>query len=120
MNKATLKALRGSITKWERIVVGKEVDRGTDNCPLCRKFFNPDWWKGRNYFCDGCPVRQASGRPNCLGTPYTKWSKAIQSESRKLTGVTLFYTKAVFGPQTQQAAIDEHAFLVSLLPEEER
>jgi len=35
MDIETLKALKGSIKKWERIVEGTGVDEGADNCPLC-------------------------------------------------------------------------------------
>ena len=33
MNKETAEALENSITKWQRIVDGTGVDRGTINCP---------------------------------------------------------------------------------------
>lgn len=39
MNSRTLKALKGSIRKWERICNGTGEDRGPRNCPLCELFF---------------------------------------------------------------------------------
>ena len=59
-----LRALKGSIKKWEKIVEGRERDRGHTNCPLCRLFFGID-------FCGGCPVAKKGS--NCLRTPYAKW-----------------------------------------------
>jgi hypothetical protein len=66
MNAATLKALKGSIKKWDTIVDGTGVDVGTGNCPLCLKFFHASRWG----ICGGCPVKNATGRVGCVGTPY--------------------------------------------------
>lgn len=60
------KALEGSIRKWERILIGSGEDHGDTNCPLC-KVFNKD--NG----CRGCPVRNATGKDWCDGTPYIRW-----------------------------------------------
>ena len=67
MDKITLKALRGSIKKWEGIVAGKVVDRGADNCPLCVKFV----LKTRT--CSGCPVSEKTGAPGCKQSPWERW-----------------------------------------------
>ena len=61
MDKRTLKALKGSIVKWERILAGEIMDEGADNCPLCRL----------GCFC--CPVHKKTGRTSCLETPYEPW-----------------------------------------------
>lgn len=42
MNKETLKALKGSIKKWEKIVDGKITDLGPRNCPLCKLFYKKE------------------------------------------------------------------------------
>lgn len=62
MDAKTLKALKGSIKKWEGIVAGTTTDLGANNCPLCRLFilFN----------CRGCPVRERTLRVGCYDTPY--------------------------------------------------
>ena len=39
MNPDTLSALQGSILKWEHVVDGSGPEGGSDNCPLCQKFF---------------------------------------------------------------------------------
>jgi hypothetical protein len=68
MDKAALKALKGSIRKWERIVAGDGGDDGAADCPLCREFRF-----GAEFDCVGCPVMAESGLPYCSGTPYTGW-----------------------------------------------
>ena len=61
MNAQTLKALRGSISKWKRVVNGQE-DFGIDDCPLCAEFI----YRG----CRGCPAGVAA---ECCGGHYRKW-----------------------------------------------
>lgn len=65
MTPVALKALKGSIRKWQKIVDGTGEDRGPDNCPLCQQFFEKN--------CVGCPVRMATGKPRCGSTPYDDW-----------------------------------------------
>lgn len=66
-----LKALQGSIKKWEDILAGKMSDQGSNNCPLCQLFVN------RQDNCDGCPVQRHTGCDSCGDTPYTKkWAVA--------------------------------------------
>jgi len=67
MDKQTLKALKGSIMKWEAIVAETGIDNGTDNCPLCRLFYDN--------FCEGCPVVSKGGR-RCSQSPYQEWLDA--------------------------------------------
>lgn len=69
MDKRTLKALKGSIKKWEKIVDGTGTDKGPDNCPLCKLFFD-------STDCLGCPVNNATGKTGCRGTPYDDYSLA--------------------------------------------
>lgn len=66
MDKKALKALEGSIRKWERIVQAKGKDNGRDNCPLCKLYYDED--------CEGCPVMKKIGSGCCEGTPYSDWS----------------------------------------------
>lgn len=82
----TLKALQGSIKKWEGIVAGTAHDLGSDNCPLCKMFaYMPN--------CDGCPVAERTGVSSCCGSPYYDYKDGI--------------------PGAAQAELD---FLKSLLP----
>lgn len=119
MNKTTERALRGSIKKWERIVLGTGEDLGSYNCPLCAMFVE------KNSTCGGCPVEQA-GHDNCARSPYENFGAAYRIELRKFVGRykerDFYYSygeedpRKVIGPLTMQAAIDEYNFLVSLLP----
>ena len=66
MNQKTLKALKGSIKKWEKIVAGTGIDTGEDNCPLCQLFHD-------GFSCLGCSIHELTGRDRCMGTPQQKW-----------------------------------------------
>lgn len=98
MNAKTLKALRGSIAKWQAIVDGTGVDEGNKNCPLCQRFVY--FWFGYKKpiakMCVGCPVYEKTGKKGCRNTPYDDY--AYGSDSIK----------------NAQAELD---FLKSLLPE---
>jgi hypothetical protein len=91
MNKLTLKALKGSIAKWEAIVAGTGKDEGSRNCPLCKRFSD----LGCTKRSEQCPVKIKTGYGNCLGTPYYD-TLDIKRDEREL------------------------AFLRSLLPEDEK
>ncbi len=72
MDKSTLKALRGSIKKWEKIVDGSGADDGPANCPLCQKFFKNS--------CDGCPVAKKTESIGCFDTPFDDWDYLCNKE----------------------------------------
>ncbi len=95
MNAKTLKALNGSIKKWEKIVAGTGMDGGPLNCPLCQLFF----W---NTDCEGCPVMKRTGNWCCEGTPYDEWLDAT--------------TGLAEPPRLKAIARKELRFLRSLLP----
>ena len=102
MDERTLRALRGSIEKWERnLAVAQEgtgelnIDR--DSCPLCALFWDWNWDKT----CRGCPVFERTGLRSCHGTPYYRVEAAQEEEDR---------------PALIAATEDEIAFLRSLLP----
>ena len=98
----TLKALKGSIRKWERIVTGEGYDAGRDNCPLCKVFLK----KPR---CGGCPVAIATGKPNCEGSPYWKFVDLDKDESGLACST-----------EQRKVALAELRFLESLLPKGSR
>ena len=97
MNKKTLKALKGSIQKWEKIVAGDGIDEGINNCPLCKEFYEDD--------CIGCPVDHNV----CSSTPYPEW--CIHQEKHHNS-----YRAECSTCKT--IAIKELNFLKSLLPHE--
>lgn len=96
----TLKALKGSIAKWEAIVAGTGEDMGTHNCPLCHAFYKHD-------DCDGCPVAEETGNGECHGSPYFLWTASFADDEP-------FFANTPKRVALAQAELD---FLKSLLPE---
>ena len=87
----TLEALNGSIAKWEAIVAGTGVDKGVENCPLCKRFFFN--------CCQGCPVNDVGGY-GCIGTPYDQWcalevDKVTNDEEREYAQAELNFLKSL-------------------------
>jgi hypothetical protein len=112
LNKATLKALKGSIRKWERIVAGDGGDDGAANCPLCREFrFGVEF--GRVVDCVGCPVMAESGLPYCSGTPYTGWMQYHD-------GLARAFPLNASTPEEISLAQAELDFLRGLLPRKKK
>ena len=95
MNAKTLKALKGSIEKWQKIVSGMRRDEGSSNCPLCREFLH-------THDCVGCPVFESTGRVLCRDTPYGPYDKVGAADYGSPYGKAL--------------AIAELEFLKTLLP----
>lgn len=108
MDKDTLNRTNRAIKKWEKIADGTGVDKGQDNCPLCKKFFNYP------LYCKGCPVSKKTGRDSCYGTPYDDWHELVVED--------LFFWKPAkisdFKSKRKAIAIAkrEVKFLKSLLP----
>lgn len=94
MKKTTLRALQGSIEKWQDIVDGWDRDFGADNCPLCQLFLETN----RIPRCHGCPVRKKTKKSLCFGSPYINYQHAETKEEAQ------YYAEA------------ELTFLQSLLP----
>ena len=99
MNAETLKALKGSIRKWEGIVSGKIADDGPNNCPLCHLF-----WDLAD--CAGCPVSAKTGIGDCQETPYEAWGDSFPPSNVGLMANT---------PKRVLLAKKELAFLKRLL-----
>ena len=100
MNPKTLKALKGSIKKWEGIVAGDVIDEGYKNCPLCQLFSQ----RNEMLSCEGCPVSEKTGVDACQKSPYEEWDKAEGQ----------FHTAD--NPKRLRAAKAELRFLKRLLP----
>jgi len=82
--------LDGSIQKWWEIVWRDSVDEGPDNCPLCEKYHN-EWKDG---CCDGCPIREDTGKQFCRLTPYKVFEDARCPEDQlKAARAMLRYLK---------------------------
>lgn len=72
-------ALENSIAKWKYIVRKLEKcstvfdDGGISTCNLCHLYYHPE----RNPpYCQGCPVSQRTGVPQCGNTPYEEMAEA--------------------------------------------
>ncbi len=76
--------------EWIPIVENGRGSPVVTECTLCINFYN----------CDGCPISQFTGDPNCWGTPLYAWLEAVE--------LKLF--------NVQELAIRELLFLVALLP----
>ena len=73
-NKKQIRALNGSIKKWEKIVAGTDVDRGTLNCPCCK-----NWYKNE---CNRCPIAIFNDSCECLHTPYYDYAHSENEKER--------------------------------------
>ncbi len=104
MDAKCLTALKGSIKKWEKISEGTGVDRGPENCPLCKLFFDG------LFSCVGCPVAGKTKRDFCNKTPYEKWT--MHHEDKHHT----YEDYQVHCPKCTLLATQEVKFLKSLLP----
>lgn len=72
MDAKTLKALEGSIKKWEAIVAGTGIDAGSINCPLCGLFYYNE--------CFGCPVLEKTQQRFCKRSPYVEYADLRDEE----------------------------------------
>lgn len=108
MDAETLEALRGSIAKWEGIAAGTEIDQGSENCPLCRLFYE-------SAFCAGCPVMARTGHSDCTGSPYDQWH--IANPWPRDEDGNRVYNRPATTDQHREIARAEVDFLKSLLPD---
>ena len=111
MNKKTREALEGSIRKWEEILASRKKEGGISDCPLCPQFRGPSGI----WHCDGCPVRAASGKAFCEGTPYEDWSH--HQKCRRRDGNRNAYRAT--DKRSRELAEAELDFLKSLRPDDD-
>jgi len=107
MNAKTLKALKGSIRKWEDIIAGTGVDQGVYNCALCSLFY----WAKKH--CVFCPVFIETGKQYCYESPYADWV-AHQRDWHHVP-INKYHIICLACHRLAKA---ELAFLKSLLPKE--
>ena len=108
MNAKTLKALKGSIEKWEKIVNETGKDSGWTNCPLCDLFLHSE-------DCRHCPIFEKTNQSYCKNTPYTTW-EAHQEKKHDEE----FPPYIIQCPTCKKLAQKEVDFLKSLLPKREK
>lgn len=92
------KALLGSVKKWEKIAYKDGEDKGPQNCPCCKHWFN--------VCCDGCPIMEFTGATNCEETPYDEWDDETNHKVQQYTAST---------PKLKKLAIKELKFLKRVL-----
>ncbi len=66
MDEKTLKALKASIRHWRanvRAIMPDQASVSESDCVLCAQFIS-------NSGCNGCPVKQRTGRMFCQRSPY--------------------------------------------------
>lgn len=103
-----LEALQASIDHWEaniaRIATGDRLQIGTEHCALCSLYFNQE---GQPDVCLGCPVKEATGKGGCAGTPYMPIAILVRKQR---CGIPVYKYDLI------SACEEEVAFLRSLLP----
>jgi len=91
LSKRQMKALDGSIKKWEKIVGGTGVDEGAINCPCCQKYF-------ANY-CNFCPIAIYVDNTECYETPYEAYvsvfNDVFNEKSKRLAQAELGFLREV-------------------------
>lgn len=110
MNRKTLKALKGSMNKWAEIRTGSGVEKGTDNCSLCKLFHTDHTEVPRYLCCRGCPVFEKSGMRFCNNTPFVSYSKHA-TIINKAQDWSVAKT-----PQAKGAATRMFKYLAALMP----
>ncbi len=104
MNAKTLKALKGSIEHWQRLVDFEKnpgEEPGSQQCDLCKLSVNKS--EGFYVDCNECVVKLRTGRPGCIGTPFNRAYSA-------------FFKRHENPEEFRHAAKEEMEFLKSLLP----
>jgi hypothetical protein len=112
VDQRTLRALQGSIRKWQAIVDGTGTDEGCTNCPLCEEFAgecDPDA-TNEDGDCHGCPVKAATGRSQCEDSPYYDFRRVMKQAGKSVR------TDRATSEREIAAAQAELRFLESLLP----
>ena len=108
MDKITLKALKLSIKKWEKIVKStRATDTGPENCALCELFYY-------DKYCDDCPVQEKTGSTGCEDTPYEYWIFHQNDPPHSKLGRPAHRFKGC--RECLKLAVGELNFLISLLP----
>jgi len=107
MDTKTLRALKGSIRKWEDIIAGTGVDQGVDNCALCSLFYFV------KKHCVSCLIFIETGKQYCSESPYADW--VVHQLDWHHIPINKYH---VICPTCRRLAKAELAFLKSLLPKE--
>lgn len=106
MDKATLRALNGSILKWKGIVAGTVEDEGDINCPLCQRF-HPNY-RTDGKVCAGCPIAAATGDTMCDGSPYEIYAhfEGSEPDMAKTAAVVMLNFLKALAPKKKRRTSD--------------
>jgi len=102
-----LEALNQAIIKWSAIYHGVGVDRGAENCALCKVYL---------LSCVGCPIRAKTNEESCRGTPYEEWEDHQRYDHGNTTSLHCDYK--VVCSVCRELAYKELKFLYNLYLEE--
>lgn len=114
MTEQAKKALKESIEHWRRVAAGTMKPGesvGAQHCALCKEFNHGS--KPYNY-CDGCPVKDRTGKQGCVGSPFEPFEENLDwmDESE--------FSRWLATDEARTLAAAELAFLESLLPDSEK
>jgi hypothetical protein len=85
--------------------LGKK-ETASEDCPLCQHYFT--WGKHLEPICEGCPIKELTGRNSCVNTPYEVWLDYHGTENPRAP-------KGVFDDTSQQIALIELIFLHQII-----
>ena len=108
ISKEQMRALDGSIEKWNQIRNRQEVDRGRSNCPLCQLYNNSKQYEQ----CKRCVVYLDTGARFCEKSPYEAWLNHYKLFHSNTT--TIKYGRKSECPECDILANDEYEFLKDL------
>ena len=94
------------LVKWLKVSRGIIVDKGTENCPLCKLFYNEG-------DCKGCPIKKITGKDLCYGTPYDAWINHHNNNHRNLDSDT--DGRGIECPECKELARDQFYFILDMI-----
>lgn len=90
--------------KWQPFIDGNISQFETTKCPLCIEYLKND--------CEGCPIKNFTGKSNCKGTPLEYFVASIESHNH--SGV-----RDAYNCETCKSHIQNFInFLKSILPDD--
>ena len=115
MIRETLEALEDSIEHWTRMhkdPLGCDDTPTAMQCALCRRFI---YGQQVTEHCEGCPIKDQTGAPDCLGTGYYE-ARPLLFQMRRLDRDSM--ELGDLPGEWERASGMMLDFLKSLLPEE--
>lgn len=110
MTQKVVKALEGSICKWNDVGMGFGKENGYEDCPLCTLFYI-------SHDCYGCPISTEMRMAYCEGTPYVQWQRMWTKYNPDCMSVPLEQVRdPEFKTVIAEIVEDEIIYLLELLP----